>query len=104
MADKSKKKKQPTILIADDNKQTIELLKKFFSKANERKDINCAIIEAYNGDEAIQMLGVKNQIQVRDLAGLLYQSLEINKDMNKEMKSTAQPNETSGLNQEVIHG
>jgi CheY-like chemotaxis protein len=58
MADKSKKKKQPTILIADDNKQTIELLKKFFSKANERKDINCAIIEAYNGDEAIQMLDI----------------------------------------------
>ena len=47
-----------TILIADDNKQTVELLKKFFTKAKERNDLSCDIIEAYNGDEAIQMLDI----------------------------------------------
>jgi len=58
MADKSKLKKNPSILIAEDNKQTVELLKKFFKKANERGDLKCVIIEAYNGDEAIQMLDI----------------------------------------------
>ncbi len=58
MANKSKAKKNPTILIADDNKQTVELLKKFFVKAKERGDLTCDIIEAYNGDEAIQMLDI----------------------------------------------
>ncbi len=57
MADKSREKKQ-TVLIADDNKQTVELLKKFFSKAKERDDLYCDVIEAFNGDEAIQMLDI----------------------------------------------
>ncbi len=39
MAEKSGKNKNQTILIADDNKQTVELLKKFFTKAKERKDL-----------------------------------------------------------------
>lgn len=57
MADNSGDKKQ-TVLIADDNKQTVELLKKFFAKAKERNDLSCEVIEAFNGDEAIQMLDI----------------------------------------------
>ena len=49
---------KPTVLIADDNNQTRVLLKKFFSKANERGDLNCDVIEAVDGDEAIQMLDI----------------------------------------------
>ncbi len=49
---------RPTVLIADDNEQTRELLKKFFEKANKRGDLACDVIEATNGDEAIQMLDI----------------------------------------------
>jgi CheY-like chemotaxis protein len=58
MADKNEMKKNPTVLIADDNKQTVELLKKFFNKAKDRGDLVCEVIEAFNGDEAIQMLDI----------------------------------------------
>ncbi len=58
MADKNEMKKNPTVLIADDNKQTVELLKKFFNKAKDRGDVICEVIEAFNGDEAIQMLDI----------------------------------------------
>ena len=51
-------KTRPTILIADDNAQTRMLLKRFFSKANQRGDLNCQVIEAADGDEAIQMLDI----------------------------------------------
>lgn len=54
MSDSSK----PTVLIADDNKQTRSLLKRFFSKANERGDLICDVIEASDGEEAIQMLDI----------------------------------------------
>ncbi len=50
--------KAPTILIAEDNKQTMELMKKFFLKAKQRGDLVCDIIEAYDGEEAIQMLDI----------------------------------------------
>lgn len=46
----------PTILLVDDNAQVRELLKKFFYKANERKDLECQVLEASDGDEAISML------------------------------------------------
>lgn len=49
---------KPTVLIADDNEQTRALLKKFFEKANKRGDLICDVIEATNGDEAIQMLDI----------------------------------------------
>ena len=49
---------KPTVLIADDNDQTRELLKRFFEKANKRGDLSCDVIEAKNGDEAIQMLDI----------------------------------------------
>lgn len=49
---------RPTVLLADDNAQTRSLLKRFFSKANERGDLNCDVIEAADGDEAIQMLDI----------------------------------------------
>ncbi len=49
---------KPTVLIADDNAQTRNLLKRFFVKANERGDLDCQIIEAADGDEAIQMLDI----------------------------------------------
>jgi CheY-like chemotaxis protein len=48
----------PKILIIDDNQATLDLMKKFFQKAEQRKDLNCEIIEAHNGDEAIQMINV----------------------------------------------
>jgi len=57
MAENKEKKKQ-TVLIADDNKQTVDLLKKFFSKAKERGDLFCDVIEAFNGEEAIQMMDI----------------------------------------------
>ena len=50
--------KKPTILIAEDNPQTMELMKKFFVKANGRKDLSCEVIEAVDGGEAIQMLDI----------------------------------------------
>lgn len=48
----------PTVLIAEDNKQTMELLKRFFKKAKERKDLICDVIEAFDGEEAIQMIDI----------------------------------------------
>ncbi len=48
----------PTILVAEDNVQTRELLKKFFVKAKKRKDLKCDIIEAGTGEETIQMLDI----------------------------------------------
>jgi len=48
----------PTVLIADDNKQTVALMKKFFNKAKDRGDLICEVIEAYDGEEAIQMLDI----------------------------------------------
>ncbi|MCP4754451.1 MAG: response regulator [Proteobacteria bacterium] len=48
----------PTVLIADDNKQTLDLLKKFFSRANDRGDLICDVIEATDGKEAIKMLDI----------------------------------------------
>lgn len=48
----------PKILIVDDNQQTINLMKKYFEKAIQRKDIHCEIIEARDGEEAIQMINV----------------------------------------------
>lgn len=49
-------KSPPIILIAEDNIQTRNLLNKFFTKANERKDLKCETIEANDGEEAIEML------------------------------------------------
>lgn len=49
---------KPTVLIADDNAQTRTLLKRFFEKANERGDLDCQVIEAADGDEAVQMLDI----------------------------------------------
>lgn len=49
---------KPTVLIADDNAQTRNLLKRFFEKANERGDLYCEVIEAADGEEAIQMLDI----------------------------------------------
>lgn len=48
----------PTVLLADDNSQTRTLLKRFFEKANQRGDLDCQVIEAADGDEAIQMLDI----------------------------------------------
>ena len=50
--------KVPKILIVDDNQPTLNLMKKHFAKAQQRKDLNCEIIEAHDGDEAIQMINV----------------------------------------------
>ena len=36
------------------------LYKKFFEKAKQRGDLLCEIIEAYDGDEAIQLIDVAN--------------------------------------------
>ncbi len=49
---------KPTVLIAEDNAQTRALLKRFFTKANDRGDLICDVIEAADGDEAIQMLDI----------------------------------------------
>ncbi|MBU2512079.1 response regulator [bacterium] len=49
---------KPAVLIAEDNAQTRALLKRFFEKANERGDLICDIIEAADGEEAIQMLDI----------------------------------------------
>lgn len=50
--------KKQTVLLADDNKQTVALIRKFFTKAQDRGDLDCEIIEAYDGEEAIQMLDI----------------------------------------------
>jgi len=52
--------RQPTILIVEDNKQSMALFKKFFDKAKQRGDLKCEIIEAYDGDEAIQLIDIAN--------------------------------------------
>lgn len=44
------------ILIAEDNEQTLELLRRFFKKAQERRDMNCIIAEAKDGEDALIML------------------------------------------------
>ena len=44
------------VLIVEDNKQTRELMRKFFDKACNRGDLKCMIIEASNGESAIKML------------------------------------------------
>ena len=46
----------PKILIAEDNKQTMQLMKRYFAKANERGDIICDLLEAYDGEETIQKI------------------------------------------------
>lgn len=46
----------PKVLIAEDNQQTMELMKKYFLKAKERGDIRCELLEAYNGDDAIKII------------------------------------------------
>lgn len=46
------------VLIADDNKPTLELFKKYFKKAQERQDLECEVLEATNGKEAIKLLEV----------------------------------------------
>lgn len=58
MTDSSKR--QPTVLIVEDNKQSMVLFKKFFEKAKQRGDLPCEIIEAYDGDEAIQLIDIAN--------------------------------------------
>lgn len=44
------------ILVVEDNKQTRELMQLFFKKAQERRDLNCIVIEAEDGDKAMIML------------------------------------------------
>jgi CheY-like chemotaxis protein len=44
------------ILIAEDNKQTMQLMFRYFSKANERGDIVCELYKAFDGEEAIQKI------------------------------------------------
>ncbi|MDH5560161.1 MAG: response regulator [Deltaproteobacteria bacterium] len=44
------------VLIVEDNSQTLELMKKFFSKARQRGDIVCDILEGSDGEQAIKML------------------------------------------------
>lgn len=50
----------PTVLIVEDNKQSMVLFKKFFEKAKQRGDIQCEVIEAFDGDEAIQLIDIAN--------------------------------------------
>ena len=46
------------VLIADDSRPTLQLFKKYFKKALERKDLECEILEATNGKEAIKLIDV----------------------------------------------
>lgn len=46
------------VLIADDNKPTRELFKKYFQKASERNELECEILEAHNGAEALKLLEI----------------------------------------------
>ncbi len=46
----------PKILIAEDNKQTMQLMIRYFTKANERGDIVCELYQAYDGEETIQKI------------------------------------------------
>ena len=52
MAEKQESAEPQKILLAEDNDQTRALFRKFFEKAQERKDIDCEIREAKDGDEA----------------------------------------------------
>ena len=44
------------ILVVEDNKQTRELMQLFFKKAQERRDLNCIVVESEDGEEAMIML------------------------------------------------
>lgn len=46
------------VLIADDSGPTLTLFKKYFEKAIARKDLECEILEATNGNEAIKLIEV----------------------------------------------
>ena len=50
----------PVVLIVDDNSQTIDLLKRFFHKANERNDLSCRVIEANHGAKGIELVLQEN--------------------------------------------
>jgi CheY-like chemotaxis protein len=52
------KEKKPIILLVDDNKPTLELLHEYFSIANEKGHLECGIISAANGQEAIDLIDV----------------------------------------------
>jgi CheY-like chemotaxis protein len=59
----------PIVLLADDNDQVRELLKKFFKKANERSDLSCQVIEAPDGEAAISALdSVHPQVILCDIS------------------------------------
>ncbi len=46
----------PKILIAEDNEQTMNLMFRYFSKANERGDIVCELHKAFDGEETIRKI------------------------------------------------
>jgi len=49
----------PTVLLVEDNKQARKLMKKYFEKAIQRKDLACRILEAANGQEALQIMSLE---------------------------------------------
>ncbi|NQU65457.1 MAG: response regulator [SAR324 cluster bacterium] len=56
-ADQSKTK-LPTVLIVEDNKPTMELLKDFFVTVNKKRHLECDTITANNGQEAIDLIDI----------------------------------------------
>jgi CheY-like chemotaxis protein len=44
------------VLLVDDNEATLELLKAYFDMANEKEQLDCEIISARNGQEAIDLI------------------------------------------------
>jgi CheY-like chemotaxis protein len=47
---------KPIVLLVDDNAPTLELLKEYFDTANEKGHLDCDIILACNGQEAIDLI------------------------------------------------
>ncbi len=52
------KARLPTILLAEDHKPTLELLHDYFEVANEKGHLECDIISAANGQEAIDLIDI----------------------------------------------
>ncbi len=48
----------PTILIVEDNELTMDLIREYFNVANKKGHLQCDIIEAFNGEEAIKILSI----------------------------------------------
>lgn len=78
----------PKILIAEDNLQTMALMRKYLQKAGNRGDIICEICEAHDGEATIQkIIDVKPEIILCDIGMPKKDGFEVLDFFNDTIKS-----------------